>query len=170
MTEVREGLTAEFVKQLPKNGHRGARDVDYVIDVPADPGPTFQLVIPDNYCGLLRIRFESVEEVAVASQRVYTVEVGVDGRAVVRLPNASRAARDGRNIAAREKSWKPIRWECDSNSERIGLRHVHHTEDTELYLIGTGAEAEAMNQKLHPVRESGKREFDPVAYEKLFNK
>jgi hypothetical protein len=166
---INSSITAEDVQSLPK-----AEDpsrIDLLINLERDPKATFVLIVPNHYRGLLRIRFEPTEGIEVAQKATYLVPVGPDGRAVVRLPKAICRKEGERNVAAREVSGKHVKWEhhC-SEPEKIGLRWVHSTEDTELYIIGSGKEVEALDERFDPENANGKRVFNPVEYSKIFER
>jgi hypothetical protein len=172
MTDAHEGVGHghQYFYTLPKKGDSGddPRRIDCTIDLPPDPKPTFVLVVPKGYRGLLRIKFEPAEAAEVSTQRAYPITVGRDGRAVVRLPKSIWLKDGGRNIAACETDGKRIPWACDENEERVRLFTVWNTEDTELYLIGTAPERAAYRDRIHPKQAGGSREFDRAEYDRLF--
>ncbi|OWK36529.1 hypothetical protein [Fimbriiglobus ruber] len=159
-------------ERLPKRGEpTAAGRIDHIVELKPHPSPTFVLIVPEGYRGMLRVRFEVDDNVAVARQRFYPVPVDKSGLAVVRYPKAICGQGGKRNILVRTVNGKRVPEGYTREAEEIGLRWVHNTEDTELYLIGTGPECEALKDRIYPKKPpDNERYFDPVFYDKLFEK
>jgi hypothetical protein len=155
---------------LPKKGgpNDDPRRIDHVIDLPPSPKPTFVVVVPKGYRGLLRVRFEPTEDASFTPQRTYIVRADQDGRVVVRVPKSVYLTEHGREIAARERDGAKVPWDARCpRSEEVALRHLGSTEDTELCLIGTGPEAEAIYKRILRQGPDGNSELDRAAYRAL---
>jgi hypothetical protein len=142
--------TQEYFKKLPRKGDPDDLPgrIDFVFDLKPEEHPTFILIIPDNYRGLVKVCYEPTETVKVERRRNYEIPVGVDGLAVVRMPEAlCRPAAIRWVTAAREKSGKRVERNLDMNSRQIGLWPLRKTDDIEVYFVGTAAKWEKLQRQ-----------------------
>lgn len=118
-----------------------------VIDLKPESRPTFVLITPNRYRGLITVKYEPSETIKVEpTKRTYEIPVSDDGQAVVRLPAALCRTAAGRWVTAREINGKRVRRNCNINTGEIGLWPLRKTDETEMYLVGDGEEWEKVRR------------------------
>ena len=162
----------EYFQELPKKGRPDAKHqgIDRVIELQPNEKPTFIVIVPNGFRGLIRMRFEAADEKPPPVRHMYTFDADSDGRVLVRLPRSLWATQEGREIAARYHNGRKVPWDARCpESEGTAIRYLDRTEDTELLLIGTGPEAEAIFQRILIRNPNHNSELDRKAYDALFH-
>ena len=165
----RSNVTAEYVKGLPR---RSDGRVNRVIELWADPRPTIELVVPNEYRGPVKIVFERGDGKSYQmGQRRFEFPVEPNGHVLVRGPGFLDVEPFHVDIEARHADGTPIPRQSSNYSE-VALRWVHcgtwNNLNTQLYIIGTETEGEVLRQSVHRRVKYNVWQNDHEAYGRLF--
>jgi hypothetical protein len=125
----------------------GPRPASIVVEMYAEPRPEVQLIVPNDYRGVVRVKLLAQEDIPwPPRQRVFPFPIDGNGNAEARLPAAIRqfyppeigaTYADGRVLSR------------DANPQEIGLHVLRFSAGEYVFVVGTKSEFDAIRSLTH---------------------